>query len=61
MDERGYERDLKLEFFPTYRGRGGQGCNLIKGARKLLNGFNQGRARQRPLSGLSPQECGLLN
>ena len=36
MDERGYERDLKLDLLATQRGRGGQGRDLVKGARELL-------------------------
>ena len=55
MNERGYERDLKFDLFATQRGRGRQRRDLGKSARKLLGSFNQGRARQRPFSGLTPQ------
>ena len=44
MDERGYERDLKLDLLTAQcRGRG-QFFNLGEGSRELLDGFNQRRA-----------------
>jgi hypothetical protein len=46
MDERSYERDLKLDLFAAQRRRGGQGRNLGKRTSKLLCGFDQCRARQ---------------
>ena len=61
MDERGYERDLKLDLLATQRGRGGQGRDLVERARELLYGFDQRRALQRPLSRLAPQARGLLD
>ena len=36
MDERGDERDLKLDLLATQRGRAGQGRDLVKGASELL-------------------------
>jgi hypothetical protein len=39
----GYERDLKLDPFVTQRGSGGQGRDLVEGARELLCGFDQRR------------------
>src|ERR1700730_18362708 len=56
----GYERDLKLDSFATQRGSGGQGRDLVEGARELPCGFNQRRALQRPLSCLAPQARRLL-
>ena len=47
--------------FTTQRGRGRQRCDQRKRARKLLDGFNQRRARQRPLSGLTPQTGRFLD
>ena len=61
MDEWGYERDLKLDLLATQRGRGGQGRDLVEGARELLCGFDQRRALQRPLSRFAPQARGLLD
>ena len=61
MDEWGYKRDLKLDLLATKRRRAGQGRDLVKGARKLLRGFDQRRARQRPLSRLAPKTRGLLD
>ena len=61
MDKWVYERDLKLDLLATQRGSGGQGRNLGEGARELLCGLGQRRARQRPLTGFAPQERGLLN
>ena len=55
MDEWGYERDLKLDLLATQRGRGGQGRDLVEGARELRYGFDQRRARQRPLSRFAPK------
>src|SRR6476620_10344826 len=46
MDERGYERDLKLDLFATQRWSCGQGLDLGKCARELLCGFDQRRALQ---------------
>ena len=61
MDEWSYERDLKLDLLATQRGRGGQGRDLVEGARELLYGFNQRRALQRPLSRFAPQARSLLD
>src|SRR5262249_46959830 len=49
MDERGYERDLKLDL-ATQRGRGGQGRDLIESTGELRDCLNQRRAIERPLS-----------
>src|SRR5258708_20975904 len=57
----GYERDLKVDPLVTERGSGGQGRDLVEGARELLCGFNQRRALQRPLSCLAPQARRLLD
>jgi hypothetical protein len=61
MDQRGYERDLKLDLFATKRARAGQSRNLRKRAGELLCGFDQRRARQRPLSRFTPKVRGLLD
>ena len=61
MDEGVYERDLKLDLLATQRGRGGQGRDLVKGARELLGGFDQRRTLQRPLSSFAPQARSLLD
>ena len=61
MDERGYERDLKLDLLAAQRGRGGQGRDLVERARELLYGLDQRRALQRPLSRFAPQARGLLD
>jgi non-heme chloroperoxidase len=37
----GYERNLKLDPFVTQRGSGGQGRDLVEGARELFCGFEQ--------------------
>ena len=55
------ERDLELDLFATQRRSGGQGRDLVKRACKLLDGFDQRRARQRPLSGLAPQTRSFLD
>jgi len=54
MDEWSYERDLKFDFFATRRGRGWQGRDRVKRAGELRYRFYQRRARQRPLSRLTP-------
>ena len=51
----------KLDPFVTQRGSGGQGRDLVEGARELLCGFNQRRALQRPLSCLAPEARRLLD
>ena len=61
MDERGYQRDLKLDLLAAQRRRGRQRRDLIKRARELLYGFNQRRALQRPLSRLAPEARSLLD
>ena len=48
------ERDLKLDLLATQRGSAGQGRDLVEGARELLDGFDQRRALQRPLSRFAP-------
>ena len=54
MDEGSYECDLKFDLLATQRGSAGQGRDLVEGARKLNNGFEQRGALQRPLSGFAP-------
>ena len=61
VDERGYERDLKLDLLATQRGRAGQDRDLVERARELRHGFNQRRALQRPLSRFAPKARGLLD
>ena len=61
MDERRYERDLKLDLFATKRWSGGQGRDLVERTCELLGGFDQRRALQRSLSCLAPETCGLLD
>jgi hypothetical protein len=43
MDERCYERDLKLDLVVTQGGRSGQRRNLIEGTGELLCGLREGR------------------
>ena len=54
MEERVYQRDLKPDLFATQLGSGGQSSNLAESAAELLNGFNQRRARERPLTRFAP-------
>src|SRR5580692_1064351 len=61
VNERGYERDLKLDLLAPQRGRGGQGRNLAEGASELLYGFDQCRAGERPLPRFAPEVRGLLD
>ena len=61
VDERGYERDLKLDLLATQRRRCRQSGDLAEGARELLCGFCQRRALQRPLSRFAPKDRRLLD
>src|SRR6516225_2004968 len=61
MDERGYERDLKLDLLATQRGRSGQGRDLIESTGELRDCLNQSRAIERPLSRFAPKKRGLLD
>jgi hypothetical protein len=61
MEERRYERDLKLDLFATQGGRGGQGRDLVERTRKLLCGFSQRRSLRRTLSRFAPQPRGFLD
>ena len=61
MEQRGYERDLKLDLLATQRGRARQGRKLVKRARKLRHSFDQCRTLQRPLSRLAPQARSLFD
>src|SRR5262249_36608977 len=61
MDERGYERDLKLDLLATQRGRGGQGRDLIESTGGLRDCLNQRRAIERPPSRFAPEKRGLLD
>jgi hypothetical protein len=53
--------DLVLDLLAAQRGRAGWGRDLGKRACKLLCGFNQRRARKRPLFGFAPEARSLLN
>jgi hypothetical protein len=44
MEERAYERDLKLDLLATQRRCGGQGRNLVKCAGELNRRLDQRRA-----------------
>jgi hypothetical protein len=61
MEEWGYECNLKLDFFATQGGRGGQGRSLVERTPELLRSFDQCRALRRPQSGLAPQRRGFLD
>src|SRR6185437_17124868 len=52
VHERGYQRDLQLDFLSSKGRRRGQGSNLRQRATELLGRFRQRRALQRALSGL---------
>ena len=55
MEERGYQRDLKLDLLATQRRRAGQGRDLLERTRELCHGFDQRRALERPLPRLAPE------
>jgi hypothetical protein len=61
MEQRGYECDLKLDFFTTQGKRRGQGCDLVERTPELFRGFDQRRAFRRPQSGFAPQRRGFLD
>src|ERR1700745_631884 len=61
MEEWGYECNLKLDFFATQGGRGGQGRGLVERTPELFRGFDQCRALRRPQSGFAPQRRGFLD
>src|SRR5215831_9428197 len=61
MEEWGYECNLKLDFFATQDGRGGQGCDLVERTPELFGGLNKRRALRRPQSGFAPKCCGFLD
>jgi hypothetical protein len=61
MEEWGYERNLKLDFFATQSGRGGQGSDLVERMPELFRGFDKRRPLRRPQSGFAPQRCGFLD
>src|SRR5215475_10271856 len=61
MEEWGYECNLKLDFFATQGGRGGQGCDLVERTPELFGGLNKRRALRRPQSGFAPKCCGFLD
>src|SRR5215468_5575404 len=61
MQEWGYECNLKLDFFATQGGRGGQGRDLVERTPELFRGFDQRRALRRPQSGFAPQRRGFLD
>jgi hypothetical protein len=48
MEEWGYECNLKLDFFATQGGRGGQGRDLVERTPELFRGFDQRRTLRRP-------------
>ena len=56
-----YKRDLKLDLLAAQRGSGGQSRDLVEGTGKLLRGFNQCRAFERPLPRFAPQTRSLLD
>jgi hypothetical protein len=60
MEEWGYECNLKLDFFATQGGRGGQGRGLVERTPELFRGFDQCRALRRPQSGFAPQRRSFL-
>src|SRR5437016_3898057 len=61
MEEWGYECNLKLDFFATQGGRGGQGRDLVERTPELFRGFDQRRALRRPQSGFAPQRRSFLD
>jgi hypothetical protein len=54
VDEWCYERDLQSDLLAPECGRWWQSCNLIQRMLEPLDGLNQRRAFQRPLSRLAP-------
>src|SRR6516225_1985766 len=61
VEERGDERDLKVDLLATKRWRCLQGRDLVESAGELLCGFNQRRTGERSLPSLAPQASGFLN
>src|SRR5262245_36169195 len=61
MEEWGYECNLKLDFFATQGGRGGQGRGLVERTPELFRGLDQCRALRRAQSGFAPQRRGFLD
>ncbi len=61
VDERGKDRDLKLDLFAAQGGRAWQGGDLIECACDLFDGFQQRRTVERSLACLAPQRRGLFN
>jgi len=61
MDQWVYEGDLELDLLATPGRRGGQGRDLVQGARELRHSLNQCRALQRPLSRVAPQARGFFD
>ena len=61
MAERGYERDLEFDFFPTQRGRDGQRRDLVEGPGELRHCFYERRALERPLSRFAPKARRFLD
>src|SRR6266516_7122331 len=61
VEERRYECNLKLDFFATQGGRGGQGRGLVERTPELFRGFDQCRALRRPQSGFAPQRRSFLD
>ena len=56
-----YQCDLKSYLLTAKIGRAGQGGDLRKCAREMLDSFGQCRALQRPLSRLTPQVSSFLD
>src|SRR3954470_16934992 len=54
MDQRSYERDLKIDLVPAQRCRSRQARDLLERASELSRSFDQRRARQGLLSRLAP-------
>ena len=61
MDQWVYEGDLELDLLATPGRRGGQGRDLVQGARELRHSLNQCRGLQRPLSRFAPQARGFFD
>ena len=60
MEEWGNGGDLKVDLLATQPGRGRQGRDLGERTLYLPFGFDQRRARQRPLPRLTQQDRGLF-
>ena len=59
MHERVYQRDLQLDLLTAQRRRRRQALDLGERSGELLDGFNKGRAADRPLSRFAPLARGV--